>query len=190
MKTYFLLFFAGALLSGCSTNYNYPSKKITVRKISGVEKDYGLLSVRGDSALAVLDWSESQVTPIPFSHAELIKKDSIRAIIRDGHESTGDYAYGTLIGAAVGAGLLGITLNSLSGSGLFSPQDISTAARLLIIGGGAFVGFIIGAIVYSSNSDSEHPAKSLLLSSEKDREFLRSISLYPDKEPEEMKYIK
>ena len=34
------------------------------------------------------------------------------------------------------------------------------------------------------------PSKEMALSSQKNREFLRQISAYPDKEPDEMHYIK
>ena len=181
----FLLFFlASALLSGCSTDYNYPSKKITVYKTNGVKKDYGLLSVRGDSAVVVLDWSESKVTPLPFSHAEIIKKDSISKIVREGKGAGEAMTTGARVGFIAGAIItLYFTATHPSSSAnafdyLFGP----------VFGGALFSlpGALVGAIAASISP----PTKSFLLISNEDREFLRSIALYPDKEPDEMKYIK
>lgn len=191
MKTFFLVFFlSSALLTGCSTNYNYPSKKITVHKISGAESDYGLLSVRGDSAIAVLDWAESRVTPIPFSHIELIKRDSIALITRSGQGGGGK---NTGIGAAYGAGfgaIGGLIFDlwiSSALQGITTTNSSSNAlSYVLFIGIGAGAGALIGAFI----GNAKPPSKKLLLTSDSDRAFLRSISLYPDKEPDEMRYIK
>ncbi len=178
MKTFFF-FLLSALLTGCSTNYNYPSKNITVIKTSGIEKEYGLLSVRGDSAIVVLDWSESKIHPLPFSHAEVIKNNVISRILRDG-KGGGPAGLGIVVGA-LGSGLL------FSGGGILIYGSHSDAFGVLFMLAGAIVG---GGIAGGIIGNALPPSKELLLISAQDRDFLRSISAYPDKEPEEMRYIK
>ena len=182
MKLFFLLFFLSCLfLSGCSTNYNYPSKNITVYKTNGVNKEYGLLSVRGDSAIVVLDWTESKIKPLPFSHAEVIKKDSITNIIRNG-KGISKAGIGAATGLITGI-VLGITILN-SEPKFIDLRGVDAALTVLITTlGGAIGGWILDITVPS-------PTIDLSLTSSKDREFLRSISAYPDKEPDEMQYIK
>jgi hypothetical protein len=178
MKIFFLLFFLPAVfLSGCSTSYNYPSGKITIYKIYEDEKDYALLSVRGDSAIVVLDWSEHDVKPIPFSHAQVMKNDSIAWIARDGKGSGDPTIAGILIGTGIGFILAVLDNGTYLGSG---PQGN--------IFGLEFIGLctVLGAGI----STQFPPSKEMTLSSQKNREFLRQISAYPDKEPDEMHYIK
>ncbi len=192
MKIFFLLFvLSTALLTGCSTNYNYPSKKITVHKVSGAESDYGLLSVRGDSAITVLDWAEASITPIPFSHVELIKRDSIARITRSGHggggENTGIGAEYGAAGGAIGGLIFGLWFEqTFQGFGLSTNRSSALPFYSVMIVIGAGAGALIGAFI----GNAIPPSKELLLTSDSDRVFLRSISLYPDKEPDEMQYIK
>jgi hypothetical protein len=163
MKIFFLLLFlSGALLCGCSTNYNYPSKNITVRKTNGIEKEYGLLSVRGDTAIVVLDWAEAKVTPLPFSDAEVIGKDSIAKIVRDGIGGGSNTGLGILCGAALGTGI-GVLL---SPSPPPQPKNIPDAiiaplndlgyqfSKVLIIGGMIILGSVIGGVIGSRSSAS------------------------------------
>jgi len=193
MKTVYLVFFLLSwLLSGCGTSYNYPSKKITVEKKitidkrnaerkNTVKKDYALLSVRGDSAIVVLDWAEAKVTPIPFSHAEVIKRDSIEMISRSGHSGIGNVLAGGMIGVLSGSIITGLLLPKRpSGDFIFMPEkdfDVMT------------IGIVSGAVIGATLFYFLPPSKILLLDSAEDREFLRRVSLYPEKEPEEMQYV-
>ena len=176
----FLLFFlSSALLTGCSTNYNYPSKNISVLKKSGALKEYELLSVRGDTAIIVLDWAENNIKPISFSHAEAIKNDSIVNVFRNSEGVSK-----ALVGAGVGlgAGIIEaiILLHAKPDFIIDSRGAEAFAAIIFSTLGGTLIGLIVDGWT----------TMDLSLTSTKDREFLRSISLYPDKEPEEMKYIK
>ena len=187
MKTFFLLFFlAGALLTGCSGNYYYASHKVTIYKTNSTKKEYSLFSVRGDSAIAVLDWAEAKVKPIPFSHVELIKRDSIIKIERDGH---GGWIRSTLLGA-----LAGLTIGELIAVGPFVflglPIPTGNPSSAHSINKTIDIGIISGTVIGSGISIIFPPTKELLLTSDSDRFFLLSISLYPDKEPEEMRYVK
>lgn len=180
MKTTLLfLFFSAMIHTGCSTNYNYPSKNITIIKTSGIEKDYGLLSVRGDSAIVVLDWKESKISPLPFSHAEVIKKNLISRILRDG-KGGGPAWLGILVGS-LGSGLL-----FTGGFVLIYGSHSDAFGALFMLAGSIVGGGIVGGII----GNALPPSKELLLTSAQDRDFLRSISAYPDKEPDEMQYIK
>lgn len=195
MKTTIILFIlTGALLSGCSTNYNYPSKKITVHKTNGTKKEYALISVRGDSALAVLDWSEAQVIPIPFSHIEVLKKDSIRLVVRDGVGGGANIGLGIIGGVAIGTGI-GILLspnpppqpNTIPTLLVYPLTDFSyQLAKVIVIGGSIILAAVLGGVI----GNAFPPDMEMSFRSAKDREFLRSISLYPDKEPDKMQYIK
>ena len=185
MKIFFLLFFfSSALLSSCAS-YNYPSKKITVVKAAGLEKEYGLLSVRGDSAVVVLDWAEAKVKPLPYSHAEVIRKKNIANIIREGKGAVPKTVMGAAVGLGIGAILYTNMINSIKPDDwliAISKWDAILAFSSALVGG-ALIGLILDLALNS-------PTIDLSLSSAKDREFLRSISAYPDKEPEEMQYIK
>src|SRR5579864_6905903 len=178
MKTTILLLVLGCVfLSGCSTNYTYPSKNISVLKKSQAYKEYELLSVRGDSAIVVLDWKERNSDPLPFSHAEVLKKDSIAFIYRENRGTSQ-----TLVGTGVGLGI-GVLMSI---SILTSPDysAFSGVLTLAVITVTTLVGLIVG-VVFDGFSYMD-----LSLASAKDRGFLHSISRYPDKEPPEMLYLK
>ncbi len=190
MKTnIILLLIVTVLLSSCSYNYTYPSKKITVRKTDGTEKEYGLLSVRGDSAIVVLDWAEAHVNPLPYSHAEVIRKDSISNILRLAHGSGGNTIIGMVGGALLG-GLIAsqFTIPLTPGLG-----QIAGLENILIvlggIGGGFFIGSIIGNLI-PHYKDAVFNKNDSPVNHGWDTEFLRSISAYPDKEPDIMQFIK
>lgn len=170
MKIFFF-FLSSAMLNGCAS-YKYPSKNITIQQRTGLEKEYGLLSVRGDSAVVVLDWAESKVRPLPYSHAEVIRKDNIANIIREGKTFSK-----TLIGLV--AGLVVGSVLAIPYHGDFG----AVAPFIFTVPSGILLGIIADQVL-------PDPTMDISLSSAKDREFLRSISAYPDKEPDEMQYIK
>jgi len=169
MKIFILLLLASLLITGCSTTYNYKSTHITVLQTDTTHKDYGLLSVRGDTAIVVLDWNEADVSPVPFSHAEVIKTTSGLEIMRSGHGGGGPVLVGALVGGLAG-GIIGSVL---------APGDPRN-------GGGVILCAVIGAMI----ANFFPPSKELHGTSKEDVKLLRSISLYPDTEPDEMKYIK
>lgn len=190
MKTLFIFFFlSGAILSGCSTAYNYSSKKITIRKTNGTEKEYSLLSVRGDSAVTVLDWQEENVYPIPFSHITILKNDSIVQILRKGKgggiRSTIGGISGAIAGGAVASAFMPFTVPGVSFFRLVY-YPIFFLIDLAVLGSGAVLGVYAGSAI----GDVFPPSKELDPRSTNDREFLRSISAYPDKEPDEMKNVR
>ncbi|MFI5263519.1 MAG: hypothetical protein ACHQM6_03285 [Candidatus Kapaibacterium sp.] len=165
------------LITGCSTNYTYPSRKIRVLKKSGVLKEFELLSLRSDSAIVVLDWIESKVVPKPLSHAEVIHRDSIGNITRSSQGNSK-----VLIGAGIGL-VSGVALDLLLpgiAPGFFTVFRGRGGAVVVLTLTGALVG-----LMFESSMTMD-----LSLVSAKDREFLRTIALYPEKEPEEMQYIK
>lgn len=162
MKIFLLFFLASVFLTGCSTTYQYESPKIAVLKTNGIQSDYALLSVRSDTALVVMDWKEWKADmSILVSLAQVIGQDSISKILRP---YKGDITLG-----------LDDVYNSLG-------QDLVAAAIAVTVG----IPLVTWYFIYNGNP----PLKQLLLSSEADREFLRSIALYPNKEPDEMQYIK
>jgi len=187
MKTVYGAFFLSCvLLTGCSTNYTYPSKKITVNKTNGVKKDYVLLSVRGDSVITVLDWAEADVRPISYSHAEILSHEVIKNIIREGMGGGINSTIGAIAcGAAAGVLTVALYPPVFHGSDIlffYLPEFL----HIVVIAAGVSLGAIAGAAI----GDAFPPNIDLLLSSARDREFLRRISLYPEKEPDEMQYIK
>jgi len=150
------------------------------------EKQYELLSVRGDSALVVLDWEEREVEPLPFSHAIVLSKDPFTKII--GYDRDHPVENG-IKGALFGGLALGV---AAVGLGYIPFLDISATSSTythstyyLIIAVSTFAGVAIGGIAGATAY-----RKELSLSFSEDRKFLRSISLYPDKEPDAMQYIK
>ncbi len=185
MKIFFILFImSSALFTGCSTSYNYQSSKITIHKIYEDEKDYSLLSVRGDSAIVVLDWSEHDVKPIPFSHAQVMRNDSIAWIGREGKGGfNSPSSEAILLGAGFGALTTGVLLPNRIFDSIFGSDDIVRGLKIII---GIGIGAVVGALIsIASPSDLE-----ITLGSQKSWEILHSISAYPDKEPPEMQYIK
>src|SRR5882757_1960254 len=110
MNRHIIIFlFLGAFLAvGCHPLYNYQSSKITVYKIYDDEKDYSLLSVRGDTAITVLDWKERDSKPFPYSHVQVLRIDSIAWISRAARGAQPPTVGGFLVGAGVGF-LLSIT---------------------------------------------------------------------------------
>jgi hypothetical protein len=184
-RTITLLLLTGMLAGGCHSTYDYPSHKISVMRLYHEDHDYELLSVRGDSAIVVLDWSERDSKPIPFSHAEVIVKDSLLWIARDGKGQGPPTLKGTAIGTGIGL-LLGAIFGYSSGSSYagFGPGSApSQSIGVLFFCTG--VGAALGAF-FSTFPDK----KELFLSSGEHVELLRKISRYPDIEPDEMKYIK
>ncbi|MFI5263520.1 MAG: hypothetical protein ACHQM6_03290 [Candidatus Kapaibacterium sp.] len=187
MKTrIYSLLLAAAFLSGCSTSYTYSSKKVTVNKTDGGMRDYALLSVRGDSAIVVLDWAEAHVYPLPFSHAEILQEEAIKNIVREGKGGGINSTVGGLACAAAGGitayTLFPFTANIYDVYLFFIPELVHVMAIAAGVSIGAFIGSSIG--------DAFPPNIYLTLSSAQDRNFLHSIALYPDKEPEIMDYIK
>lgn len=183
MKLFFFFFLSSAFLTGCGTNYNYSAKDISVYKTDGSHKTYDLLSVRGDTAIVVLPMWESDLKPISFSHAEVIRQDSILRIVRNG------YSIGTttLVGA-VGGAVIGAIWGGIRTAGFDnSTEYINSLQFTLILSalgaiGGLLPGVLVGGLFPSK--------RELFILSPLDREFLRGISLYPDKEPEIMQYVK
>jgi len=178
------LFLASALISSCQPNYTYSSHKITVTgspslaTFTSEEKEYELLGVRGDSAIVVLDWQEQAVKPIPFSHAKLLKTDSILLVTREGKGTRPP----TLAGIAIGAGV-GFLFAVIAGNQEFGgPGAAGTRAGFGIIGASTLLGAGISTLF--------PPDKKMFLNSKTDWQFLKSIAAYPDHEPEEMNYIK
>jgi hypothetical protein len=196
MKTHLLLpLFAAAFLSSCSPSYIYPTKNITVILKNGAEKEYGLLSVRGDSAIVVIDWEERSVKPFPFSHAETLKKDLIQQILRKPKGIQTKYTYLTAIaGAVVGGVIASVSQEHLAHSN--SPvidtlvNPIIRTANVFTWAAYILIGTAIGAVPGLILDGFATPNMSLSLSNDQDQEFLRAISAYPAKEPNEMKYIK
>ena len=200
--TIILLLLACALLSSCSYNYTYPSKKITVRKTDGSEKEYGLLSVRGDSAIVVIDWAESHVTPLPYSHSLVLRKDSISNILRLAHGGGDNANIGMLAGALLG----GIIASQFTKPVTNDFLDFSRVQNFFTVLGGICGGCIIGNLIgdliphykdaaFNKNvspysKDEVSNKNDSPLNHGWDTEFLRSISLYPNIEPEQMQYIK
>jgi len=181
MKLHLILLLFAALLESCAsyrTSEELHSSKIKVQPIHGADKYYSLLSVRGDTAISVLDWEESDTRPVPFSHALVLQKDSIRFIERE--SATSDQkTIGMLIGSAAGLGLaLASSAASYQGSGGFHLS--SDVFSDILLGGSA--GYFIGGFV--------KPVQHLSLASHDDRELLRSIAYYPHKEPQELQSIK
>ena len=174
MKIFIAVLILSIDIIGCKPSYDYPSKKINVALTNGISRDYGLLSVRGDSAIVVLDWQESEVRPIPLSHAELITKKAIVNISRAGDRGgVANSVAGTLVGALAG----GIVALPFSQARYIGPM--ATGMGIL---SGSLIGLALG---------SAHPAtRDLSLEVEDDRSLLRSISLYPEQEPAELRSLK
>jgi hypothetical protein len=187
VKHSILVFFFCSFLPACNPVYNYPTKKITLVKADSTEQDYGLLSVRGDSAVVVLDWAESKADPMPFAHAELIKKNSIIKIIRDGRgPATKNILSGAGAGAIVGGLFSPLLFRPTVMSGYYYSATELIEYYALTIAIGSFAGALIGSVFGAAMPSP----KELYLNSESDRIFLHSISAFPDKEPDEMQYIK
>ena len=155
--------------------------------------DYGLLSVRGDSAIVVLDWMERNVSPTPFSHAEVIKKAPFYPLIYRAGEGGGvvNTSVGFLGGGALG-GIIGLLLTpppQHTNNALVALAEVANTSIFAYIFIGCLVGAIAGVLIVNA-FPLFSPSKYLSLRFAKDRAFLRSIAAYPDKEPDEMQYIK
>ena len=188
--TIIVILLSSLYLAGCKSSSD-SSKKITIRKNHGAKKEFALLSVRGDSAIVVLDWLESKESPLPLSHAELIRSDSIASILHEEYGSKESVTIGTL-GGSIAGGLIASEFlpqpKKYSGADIFFPvhpfEDVVT--DLLIILAGITVGAVLGGIVGNEFSNSNE----LFLYRTSDQSLLRSIALYPGNEPEIMKYIR
>ena len=170
-----MLSILSALFSSCGNNYLTHGSEISVRTKNGEQKDYKLLSVR-DSSLVVIDAKEDIAIPA-FSHAEVIRNDSIYKIYRTGTPGASQYFLGGAAGFGIGA-LVGTVFNPQPQSG------IKTFTREMNAGAiGMVCGMIISAFI-PPNDKQLHPIYK------KDKEFLRSISRFPGGEPEMLKLVR
>ena len=79
---------AAFLFVSCTRPGGYSSaNKIGVYNKAGIKKNYDLLSVRGDTAIVVSFWDESDSL-----HVQSIKQDSISRIVREKSGVSEDYS--------------------------------------------------------------------------------------------------
>lgn len=185
MKTMILFAFALIFFSGCSgAIHRYSSDRVTIQTRSLPSTEYRLLSVRADTAFVVTEPEEAIYDDhISYSHAFIIAKDSIILIESKGHGGFVREGIGVLGGMAIGMGIamLQNTPEGNKSSGWFSGTPNGNRLAYGIYGGslvGGLIGMMLPAPVDHKLSNSE------------EIKYLRSISLYPDKEPDEMQYIK
>ncbi len=195
LKSVPLLLLIASILSSCSNNYLSGGNEIFIRKIDGSNYNYKLLSVR-DSSLVVIDAKNDAPLENSYSHAEIIRFDSIYKVYRAGKRTESQYII------AATAGFIG---GALSGESLAPPAtaipppiipagsfyevptqyDYSKTYIDAAIGAvaGAAVGYFLARII-PPNEKQLHP---IIL---QDKDFLRQISKYPDIEPPELQKIK
>ncbi len=187
MKTkIILLLLATVLLSSCGTGaiHRYSSNRITIEKKDSTSHEYALLSLRGDTALVVVEPENSVYEEqISYSHAIVIKKNSIRKIIGKGRGGYAREFLGSFGGSGIGL-LFALAQNTPGG---FEPDGwFSGSPNGRRIAGGILLGCIVGGIAGSLlpapvDIDPMKPEEI---------QYLRSISLYPNHEPEMMQYVK
>ena len=147
--TIILLLLTSALLSSCSTTYTYPARDVTVKTTDGISKKYAILSVRGDSTIAVLDWEEVNVSPTPYSHVQVFKKDSIIRILREGKGGGIHSTIGGLAGAIAGGAIPFILFGLSDPSSLLLIQvvPITIILDIVVIGIAASLGAFVGSTI-------------------------------------------
>ena len=173
--------FSALVLPSCAASHLSGGDDITVRKMSGANIDYRLLSVR-ENSLVVADAKDDGKLESSFSHAEIIPFDSICKVYRGSHATVlGRFVLGSL-GAGFGVAAIAIGRNHESGYGWFAAL------------GNGFTGFsLIGLAVLSTiclvGAFVPPPLLQLHPIFPKDREVLRTISAYPEGEPETLKLV-
>ncbi len=205
MKTFYLLFLlSSALFTGCSSSYiarsifhepepssgdNYSSKNIIIYNADSVAAEYAVLSIRGDSAIVVIDPAEAEHPEnISYTRAVLFKKDSIKRIIRKAHGGANPII-GGLTGLATGL-LIAYTIRQ--GSPFDRSKDWSGNPLVdLMIPDPVWVGYpVLGWAAGALIGKALSIPIDLSLSSPEDRTTLKSLALFPYGEPAVMQYIK
>ena len=106
-------------------------------------KDYELLTVRGDTALVVLDWAEAGVQPFPFSHATVVHTNTIAEI-----DFVGGHNLGAMIGALTGLAtgiVVDLNLPRFEGIDPYGFDKLRyVGVALGCMAAGAGIGYIVG----------------------------------------------
>jgi hypothetical protein len=194
MKTLCIFFFV-LTLSGCSSHsllYSlldhatkedlHSAKNIFIYTHDSVAIEYAVLSVRGDTAIVVIDPEEiKHPDEISYSRAVVVNKNSHRKIvehIKGGKPATIGLISGLVIGT-MAAFAVHEARPKYDGWDPFSTNYLEYAILPLLFGG---VGNWIGNSVTSE--------VELSLSSSDDRKKLKSFSLFPFGEPAIMQYLR
>ena len=193
MKKILLLFFLSAILAGCGNNYTSGGNGISIRMKSGTQNSYHLLSVR-DSSLVVMDASDD-AKGSSFTHAVVIRFDSIDKIYHDTDKEAGQYVGGSAAGLALGF-TVGIFLGqpayetyfvyNTNGDERGTYQSRIRTQFIMTVVASSIVGILLGILVVSllpSPHAELNPTQSEHL------KYLRLISVYPNGEPELLKLV-
>ena len=162
----------GCLNSGVRRDF---SDRVTIQTKSLPPKECRLLSVRADTAFVLIEQEEPAYDDkIAYSHAFIIKRDSIISLQCKGHGGSINEAVFSLVGDCIGL-VIGLQLWTL--------DSYNVVFKILpLVAGCSFVGSLIGSVL---------PAPvDIKLSDPEEIRYLRSISTFPDKEPPEMQYIR
>ena len=185
-----LVLCAGGLLASCNP-YRYSSHVILVQKKGHQAENYSLLSVR-DSSIVAIEATDDAAEPA-FTHAEVIPFDSIRTILRAPDrpvikDPTAERISLGLVGLGIGVGSYALLARTHRNSGPFESEDI----MLDMVGycGMATAIYSIAVAIFPSSKMLGAPKyKEINPRNEDDNYFLRTISAYPEGEPELLKHV-
>lgn len=176
MKKLLIFISIAALLSSCASNDASRKNDISIRMKNGTQSNYKLLAVRYFS-LVVFPTDEKYEERTSISHAKVFDYDSIASI-------SNSSVFPIVIGGGIGA-LCGFAAAEVIPHTSRVEGDIAEIAPPFMwyfIPIGAFIGAAIAYIASDSDNNFD-------LLDAKSFHRLRSISLYPNGEPEMLKLV-